>query len=196
MEVGWYRFKEDGPETRESRVETRARRQHVGREVSADYTSKLAIGVWGYTADFKSFRKGNAPQRDKGIYALLDWNIYREPQNRSQGLSVFLRIGVADDDASRFNFYGGSGLVYTGLLPGRAEDELGLSLALARNSRYFQSITPEPLDDFEAALEFTYRTQLTPWLAFQPDAQYVIHPGARQSLKNALVLGTRFELTL
>jgi len=47
-------------------------------------------------------------------------------------------MGLADNDASLFNFYGGTGLVYTGLLPGRHQDQTGLALAVARNSNYVE----------------------------------------------------------
>ena len=138
----------------------------------------------------------NTTARDMGIYALLDWNIYREPPEKNQGLSVFLRVGLADNDASRFNFYGGTGLVYKGLLPGRDQDQIGLALAIARNSDFIELKRTEQLDDAETVLEFTYRTQFTPWLAFQPDIQYVINPGTRTDLQNTFVFGARFEMNL
>lgn len=199
-ELGWYLFKEDGSEVRQSGMETRTRRKHIGREVAADYELKLGVGVWAYTSNFELVRKETSTEfttfaRDKGIYALLDWRTYHEPQDKTQGLAIFLRLGFAEDDASRFNFYGGAGLVYTGLPPGRGEDEMGLALAVANNSGYFKSISPEPLDNAEITLEFTYRTQLAPWLAFQPDTQYVINPGTVPNLKNAFIFGIRFEIT-
>jgi porin len=47
---------------------------------------------------------------------------------------------------------------------------------------------------YELALEWTYMTQVTPWLQVQPDIQYIINPGGTGRIKNALVLG--FQLAL
>lgn len=44
--------------------------------------------------------------------------------------------------------------------------------------------------------EATYRAALTPWLSIQPNFQYMINPGADAQIKNATVLGVRFELTM
>ena len=47
----------------------------------------------------------------------------------------------------------------------------------------------------EVALEGTYLIQLTPWLAMQPDVQYVLHPNTDPAISNALVAVLRFELS-
>ena len=38
--------------------------------------------------------------------------------------------------------------------------------------------------------------QVPPWLAIQPDIQYVINPGTSKSVDDALVIGTRFEIVI
>ena len=43
-------------------------------------------------------------------------------------------------------------------------------------------------------LEFTYKAILTPCLYIQPDAQFIINPGATQDLRNAFVLGGRVSI--
>ena len=45
--------------------------------------------------------------------------------------------------------------------------------------------------DYEAVLELTYRAQITPWFALQPDVQWIIHPGGSTAIDNALVIGLR-----
>jgi carbohydrate-selective porin OprB len=49
-------------------------------------------------------------------------------------------------------------------------------------------------DKAETNIEFTYRARVTDWLALQPDAYWVINPGTDPGLKNALVIGLRFEI--
>jgi Carbohydrate-selective porin, OprB family len=47
----------------------------------------------------------------------------------------------------------------------------------------------------ETVLEVTYTLVLTPWLTVQPDIQYVIHPGGRSTVRNALVIGAQISIT-
>ena len=54
------------------------------------------------------------------------------------------------------------------------------------------SFTPQP----QTAVELTYLAQLGPWLAVQPDLQYVIAPGGIRGTPNALVLGLRVAASL
>jgi len=44
---------------------------------------------------------------------------------------------------------------------------------------------------YETILELTYNAVVTPWLNFQPDAQYILNPGALGTQHDALVLGVR-----
>jgi porin len=37
---------------------------------------------------------------------------------------------------------------------------------------------------------------VAPWLSVQPNIQYVINPGADAQIKNATVLGVRFEMSV
>jgi porin len=66
------------------------------------------------------------------------------------------------------------------------------------NSDTFRRVQAELGSTFEAhetAIELTYRMQATPWLALQPDVQYIVNPGTDPSLDNAWVVGLRFELS-
>ncbi|RYY45185.1 MAG: carbohydrate porin, partial [Sphingomonadales bacterium] len=48
----------------------------------------------------------------------------------------------------------------------------------------------------EVAVELTYRAQVTPWLAIQPNAHYVRRPSADPGVADAVVLGVRTEWSL
>ena len=175
----------------------------------ADYEdgagTKLALGVWHFTARFDDVFATDAagdPLRksgNQGIYMLGERTIYHEPGDPDQGLAVYGRLGFADSDVNQFSNYIGAGAVYTGLLPGRGEDQLGLALAIARNGGPFKDALRAGggrVFDQEFNIELTYRAQVTPWLALQPDIQYILDPGAGANgdLDNALVVGLRFEL--
>jgi hypothetical protein len=92
--------------------------------------------------------------------------------------------------------YTGAGLVYMGP-PGRPADQTGIGVAAAHNGSPFEHTAPASglaPADAEIALEWTYRAVLTPWLALQPDFQYIIHPGGLISRLNAVVIGLRSEI--
>ena len=178
--------------------------------VEADYEdgagTKLALGAWHFTARFDDVFATDAagdPLRqsgNQGVYMLGERMIYHEPGNPGQGLVVYARLGFADSDVNQFSNYIGAGAVYTGLLPGRVEDQLGLALAIARNGGPFKDALRAAgarVFDQEIIIELTYHAQVTPWLALQPDIQYVVDPGAGANgdLDNALVVGLRFELS-
>lgn len=167
--------------------------------------TKLTGGYWFYTADFEHLSATDAmglPMRrdgNDGFYLLAEQRIFSEQANSDQGFSVFARYGRAEDDFNQFESYLGFGGVYTGLIPGRDEDQLGFAFAMGGNGDPFkqaQVLAGSPVDDNEIILELTYRAQITPWLALQPDIQYIFNPGTDPMLRDSLVVGLRFETVL
>ncbi|NBC64923.1 MAG: hypothetical protein GVY07_04560 [Bacteroidetes bacterium] len=182
-------------------LSTRQSRSFIGREVSSNYRTKIALGVWSYSKNYVSDRYGTTlpsvtdGQNDKGLYILTDWNWNPNPKKSYQQLSVFGRIGFTENEVSRFKSYGGGGITYKGLVPGDPNGLLGFSVASVQGSKLFQQLNGQ-VDDFETVLELTYLTKVISWLNIQPDIQYVISPGANSSISNALVLGLRTDITL
>jgi porin len=76
------------------------------------------------------------------------------------------------------------GVTYTGLLPDRDEDVLGIGVAWVE---LFQGGTNR-----ETVTEFFYKALLTPRLSLQPDVQYIASPSG--IYRDALAVGVRFEL--
>lgn len=163
---------------------------------NANPYTKLALGTWYYTADSVENASGDpiAARNNRGLYLFAERSIYQEPDHPEQGLAVFARYGIADSRINQFDRYFGSGIVYTGLFPGRDLDKLGLAVAVAINSDEYRQ-SGSSIDSEETAWELSYRAQITPWLAIQPDIQYIINPGTDASLDDATVVTTRFELT-
>lgn len=164
------------------------------------YFGKYAIGVWGYTTEFEDFSQldpGGQPREvttSPGVYALAEQRVYYEEGAPLQGLSLFARVGVADDRASLFDRYVGGGVVYSGPIPGRHKDRLGLSVAAARigdNLRSAANLAGIEASGWEVAYELTYRARVTRWLFIQPDVQYVTNPGGNPDVDDALVVGAR-----
>lgn len=126
---------------------------------------------------------------------------FKEPvalEKSSQGLGAFGRISFDLQDRNFVGFYFDTGLVYTGLIPGRDEDQIGLAFGFADlTNGAAQTLFDEGSREvgYEAVLEFTYVAQITPWLSIQPDAQYIIRPGGTGDLGNAFVVGGRVAVT-
>jgi porin len=115
----------------------------------------------------------------------------------SQGLGWFGRIAFEPQDRNFVGFYFDTGLVYTGLIPTREEDQLGVGFGYAQltnGARQTLELEGSRGVGAEMVLEFTYKAILTPWLYIQPDAQFVINPGGTQDLKNAFVIGGRVSV--
>jgi porin len=126
-----------------------------------------------------------------GLYVLADQVVYREgPPGSGQGLALAASFVVAPDQSiNTMPYFAAVGAVYRGLLPGRDKDALALAGYYGAFSRDL------PGQSSEAVLELTYTLALTPWLTVQPDIQYVINPGGRSSVKNALVIGAQISIT-
>ena len=167
--------------------------------------TKLLGGYWVYSGDFDHLTQtvgpGMALRQDgnDGFYFLAEQKVFSEALDPEQGLSVFARYGTAEDDFNQFKSYLGLGAVYTGPIPGRDEDQIGFAIASAENgSPYKRALAAAGslTESRETSLELTYRAQITPRLALQPNIQYVINPGTDPALDNALVVGLRAEIAL
>lgn len=96
----------------------------------------------------------------------------------------------------QFGTYVGGGLVYTGALPGRPGDRLGLAFASAANGDRFReaaAFAGTPVERRETVWELTYRIEFGEAFALQPDVQYVVNPSTDPTLDDAWVVGLRFE---
>ena len=157
-----------------------------------------------------------------GFYSILDQMLYREPREAvaavalgkygksvfkareqtggaasNQGLAWFGRIAFGPQNRNFVGFYFDTGLVYTGLIPTRDKDQVGVGFVYARltkGARRTLELEGSRGVGAEMVLEFTYKAILTPWLYIQSDAQFVINPGATQDLRNAFVLGGRASI--
>jgi porin len=164
--------------------------------------SNLALGHWSYTSKFQDLRsteEAPLPERrgNRGTYVAVVVDV-GERAAAQPTTSVFLRYGVANPDINEFRSYAGTGVRTRGLIPQRAQDELGIALSWASLGRAAREAAPPSLEraSYEAALELTYRMPVTEWLTIQPDIQFVFNPGADAALADSFVLGLRFELSL
>ena len=158
-----------------------------------------------------------------GFYWILDQMLYREPgesvgaagftkngksvaakgskqiveKPSKEGLGWFGRIAFEPQNRNFVGFYFDTGLAYTGLIPTRDEDEVGIGFVYAQltnGARKTLELEGSSGVGAEMVLEFAYKAVLTPWLYVQSDAQFIINPGGTQDLNNAFVIGGRVSI--
>ena len=159
--------------------------------------NKFAAGIWQYTEEFDHLTAVDAlgnPVREtgSGFYFLGEHPLYQEVGAEGQGLTGFLRLGFANDEVHQVDYSWSVGLTYTGLIPSRDEGLLALGFYDQHIGKEYRAANVS--DDHEGGLELTYVDNITPWLAVQPDVQYVVNPGAVPTTEDAWVLGTRFTI--
>lgn len=161
--------------------------------------SRSIIGVWRHTGRSADHADPEAHHRQEslGVYALAEGTLF---DTEEHALNAFVRVGFADSDIHQVARYQGAGLTWSGPMFAGSdrEEQLGLAIGNITNGGTFrraQAALGATFERHETAIELTYRVQYLPWLALQPDVQYIINPGTDPALKNALVIGLRFELS-
>ncbi len=183
---------------------------------SAGFPGQVKGGFWYHTADTPSANASSSTvyQGNYGFYAVLDQMLYRErgeeitvvgkdgksvlTEKSDQGLGCFGRVALGPQDRNFIGFYFDTGLTYKGLIPNRNDDTFGVAFAfgqLTNGARESLSDEGSRAVGAEVVFEVSYQCQVTPWLAVQPDLQYILNPGATQDHSNALVIGARASIT-
>lgn len=143
---------------------------------------RWALGGWAYSQasidSLARFQSGNS-----GLYGTVEYYL-------DNATSAFLRAGTAKADFSAVDRYVGAGLVWTGPLEGRTEDQFGIALAHVRTTPIARLVG---LSNAETTIEMTYAAPIVGGFSLQGDVQYVVDPGNDQSTKDALVAGLRLS---
>lgn len=166
-----------------------------GKVDTQQLPAKYALGVWTYTLPFDHLvdkTSDGKPVKDisAGAYLMADQNI-------TDQIAVFMRYGIAASTVNRVASCWSAGVLVTGPIPGRTKDRLGLGFTQAKNGpEYLQNQKDAGIltTDSEKAIELTYRFELIPGIAVQPDFQYVLDPNTNPSIPAATVATLRLEL--
>ncbi|WP_395664623.1 carbohydrate porin [Methylocella sp.] len=186
---------------------------------------RIKFGGWRHFGAFEDQRfdaaggllalsESGAPRMldgDWGFYGVIDQMLWRKPNDPDfkKGVGVFARVFTAPSDRNEVSFYADAGVVTSGLVPGRPDDDFGVALAYTEISAAARG-----RDEAAAArslygrrdeimLEAVYNALIAPGFNILPVATYVIHPGAAAPqedglglrLPNALVFGLRAQLS-
>ena len=149
---------------------------------------KLLLGHWRYTADFDRNDGNGAGDGNAGTYVRAEAPLI---DRSGRNVDAFVRLGTATGRYNMFDRFASGGLKFSGWVPGRDQDEFGIAVAAAFTSDSWRTATGGGAS--EVAFEATYRAQLAPWLAVQPNIHYIHRPSADPAIADALVIGLRAE---
>ncbi|ESQ91099.1 hypothetical protein ABAC460_07340 [Asticcacaulis sp. AC460] len=149
-------------------------------------------GTWSYSIQGDRL-DGSGTGHRTGTYGQLGLYLTRESEDDDQGLAAWVRAGSASGDVHDLSGYIGGGLTYTGPLPGRNGDVVGLAVYRAQFSKAWQALNPQAADA-ETTWEVTWQAPVGSRLVIQPDLQYIQNPGGFGA-KDAVVAGLRLRMT-
>lgn len=142
---------------------------------------------------------------------MFDQMVWRPNPDGPRSVGIFARIMGAPGDRNLADFSINTGITLKAPIFGRDNDTFGVGYGLAKiSSRAIQldkdqaaGIGAYPVRGSESFIEVTYQAQLAPWLAVQPDFQYVftpsggipnpLDPAAR--IENEAIFGVRTNIT-
>ncbi|MGB8167437.1 MAG: carbohydrate porin [Chthoniobacteraceae bacterium] len=158
---------------------------------------RYKIGGFYHSGTFTRWSQDRDRRGNGGGYLVGHQMIWRENERDNQGLCVFARLGLAPRDRNVLDLSADGGLHYRGLFPGRDEDDFGVGVSVKRYSPEFSDSerrAGNPGRDRETIFEVSYSAKVTPWLALQPDLQYVLHPAGDHGASDAVVAGVRVTM--
>ena len=167
-----------------------------------------SIGGYYHAGRFLSFEeqldpasKAGLVHGNGGVYVAADQQLVRfGAPDAGRGIVPFIALsGAPAAEINPFPFFFDAGVVVQGPLAARPDDALLFGVVYGSFSsalRDAERAAALPLQDFEMVLEWSYVIQVTEWLQFQPDLQYVIRPGGTGDIPDALVLGAQIEIQL
>lgn len=142
------------------------------------HNNKLAFGGWQYTTTFDDILDvdlyGSPVQRvSRGAYAMLDKVLRYKPGTNDESIKGFFRIGQTEGDTTKFDLALSAGLVFSGIFPGREQDELGIGYAQERNGAKYRTASGNTVYA-EKSVELGYCYHAMPGFVVQPFTQYLL----------------------
>lgn len=129
-----------------------------------------------------------------GFYWQAEQMVFREGKSDGEGMTVWaVAVLMEPMGSEEVPFQVNAGIVYTGLIPGREEDVAMVGVASGRIGDVENGFPSG--GGWECVMEFGYRIQLPGEAFVQPNLQWVLQPGGRGEIPNALVLGAQMGIS-
>ena len=138
------------------------------------HPGRLGVGFWRFNGPV-ALANGAMGRDTAGAYVVLDQTLWRKNAGSEDGpgIGMFFQYGSADPVVSTFSVHTGAGFQWTGPLPNRQKDVLGVGVSRVR----FGDMDPDCMGKTEFAVETLYKYRLRPWLSLVPDVQIVRNAG-------------------
>lgn len=148
---------------------------------------RFGLGIYSYTSKFTTIPDPSLSEGgNTGIYGIIEAPLTKNTKG-------WLRYGRANSRLNSLRDYIGGGLMLSQPFPERSDDKLGIAFGWARAGDDFKQDILCPAQG-ELNIELTYHYRITERISIQPDIQYIINPGSSHALRDALVLGIRFQV--
>ena len=164
-------------------------------------TSFVATGLYSTAegVDYSSLGGGVFGTSDKkgawNINFEFKHNLQESNEQPGATWGFYLKAAIADGNPNYVERSLIAGIGGRPLFFGRPQDSFGLGAYYYNLSDELEdTINPAVVIGDEAAIEFFYNYEVTPWLYFGPDIQYV--KPARERFDNALIVGLRMQIRL
>ena len=145
---------------------------------------------------------------ESGFYAMAQQQVWTQKGSDTRGLSVFMNFVQTDQDITKIGQIAEVGLFWTGPLPARPQDDLGIAVGRVQvNPRvtdgevlYNAQVAPllgipsEPVQHAEYPTEIYYSLNATPAVTLRPNVQLIHAPGGVSDRANVLVLGLHMSI--
>jgi porin len=199
-----------------------------GKKGDPGLDGKFKVGGWRHFGSFTDERfsstgislanaaTGGIPANlsgDYGIYSVLEQKVYRVGDDDDRGIGVFGRVSYSPSDRNLIDLYADAGVEFVGLSDRRPKDKFGIAGGYARVSSRARALDGDfqqmlgpmwPVRSFESLVTAVYQYEVRPGWTFQPNFQYITHPGGGATnplgsnpgkvLKDAAVFGLRTVL--
>lgn len=142
---------------------------------------------------YTDFRSGASVNSDYGIYGIIDQQLWKGDGNKS--VTAFGRISGSPTDRSPMDFYFDTGVLFTGFVPGRANDAFGAAFGYGQISEDRVNTNPSALKTYESVVELNYLAEIRNGISLSPDFQYFWNPGAVAEVDHAAVWGVRLKVS-
>jgi porin len=167
---------------------------------------RLGVGVARHTGTF-DVPGGGGRTRDgaTSAYLVLDQTLAKEEPGQARdgqagegraadgrGVGAYLQVAATEREASAADLHVGAGVVWTGPIPTRDADAVGLMASCVHFGSPARS-SGAVADDYELAVELFYKVRVAPGVSVKPDVQYIVNPGGT-GRPDALVGTLRLEL--
>lgn len=162
---------------------------------------KLKVGGWYEFSDFTDKLTDQPVAHNSGVYGVIDQALWKAAFGGA--VNFLARVSAAPSRQNEISFYADAGLVFTGLMPGRPNDTLGVAAGYGKVSPRLRdrqiADTEAVISDYEAVIEVNYSAEIIPGWSIAPDIHYIWNPGggaenpARpgEPIGDAIVAGVR-----